>query len=123
MHHALTAREGIALDIIFGLLGESRFNREIDDWGTTYKYLYVASRAPKQATMFADVNKVLREMANAGYVPFEICSCKLGDHYYRYDKFPTSLSKETIRKAWIKSGMRELQLQHKRLKAKPARSH
>ena len=88
MNHTLTSNEGIALDIIFGMLGESRFNREIDDWGTTYKYIYVASRAPKLATMHADVNKVLRKMAEAGYVPFEICSFKKGDHYYRYDKVP-----------------------------------
>ena len=45
MDHALTSREGIALDIIFGLLGESRFNNKIDAWGTTGKYIYVATHA------------------------------------------------------------------------------
>ena len=123
MDHTLTSDQGIALDVIFGLQGESRFNRTQNAWGTKYKYIRVASRAPKQATMHADVNKVLREMADTGHVPFEICSFKKGDRYYRYDKFPTSLSPETIRKAWVKSGMRELQLQHKRLKAKYKRSH
>ena len=123
MDHALTSDQGIALDIIFGQLGESRFNREIDHWGTTYKYVYVASRAPKLSAMHADVNKVLSDMADAGCVPFEICSFKAGDRYFHYDKFPKSLSLETIRKAWVKSGMRELQKQCRRLKTKNKRSH
>jgi hypothetical protein len=123
MDRFLTARQGIALDIAFGLQGESRFNREIDDWGATYKYIYVASRAPKLAVLHADINGILRNMAAAGDVPFDICSFKKGDHYYQYDKFPKSLSLETVRRAWVKSGMRELQLQHKRLKAKSGRKH
>jgi hypothetical protein len=53
----LTSKEGVALDIIFGLFGESRFNREFDDWGTYGKYLDVASRAPKLEAMHADVNR------------------------------------------------------------------
>jgi len=47
---------------------------------------------------------------------------KKDDRYWWYDKFPTSLSRETIRKAWDKSGMRGLQLQYRRLKAKYRRS-
>jgi len=114
MSHALTFQEGIALDIIFGLLGESRFNREIDDWGTTYKYIYVATRAPKLEAMQEDVKKVLADMAAKGFAPFETCSFRRGDQYYHYEKFPSSISKETIRKAWVKSGMRDLQRQHRR---------
>jgi hypothetical protein len=112
-----TSQENIALDIIFGLLGESRFNRTMDE------YMAVASRAPKFKVLHADVNKVLREMADAGYAPFEICYFKKGDQYPWYEKFPTSLSKETVRKAWVKSGMRQLQIEHRRIKAKLKRSH
>ena len=55
-------------------------------------------------------------MAANGYVPFEICTFKLGDRHYRYETFPTPLSIETIRRAWVKSGMRDLQTQYKRRK-------
>src|SRR4029079_15652092 len=96
MDHTLTFREGIALDIIFGLLGESRFNREIDDWGTRYKYIYVATQAPKLEAMRDDINKVLADMAAKGFAPFEACAFKSGDQYYRYDKFPISISIETV---------------------------
>jgi hypothetical protein len=122
MKHALTFQENIALDIIFELLGESYVNREIDDWGTTYKYIFIASRAPKLTVMHDDINKVLVEMAARGFAPFETCSFKRGDRYYHYEKFPISISKETIRKAWIKSGMRDLQLQYRR-QAKFKRTH
>ena len=65
-----TSKENIALDLIFGLLGASRINRTMDE------YMDVASRAPKVEVMHADVNKVLREMAAAGYAPYEICYFK-----------------------------------------------
>ena len=97
----LTPIEGIVLDIVFGLLGKSRFNREIDDWGTHYKYVYVALRAPKLTAMHADVNKVLSGMAKSGLIPFQICSFKKGDRYYRYHDFPSSVSLETVRTAWV----------------------
>ncbi len=115
MDYGLTPEQGIALEIIFGQLGESPYNREIDDWGTHYKYVYVAIKVPKLEVMHADVNQMLRRMAEAGYAPFEICSFKKGDRYYRYDKFPTSLSRETVRLAWVNSGMRELQKRYKHL--------
>jgi hypothetical protein len=112
-----TSQENLALDLIFRRLGASRFNRTMDE------YMDVASRAPKLAAMHADVNAMLHEMAKAGYAPYEICYFKAGDRFPWYEPFPTSLSLETIRKAWVKSGMRELQRQHKRLKAKNKRSH
>lgn len=120
----LTPREEITLDLIFGLLGEpSRIIYKDDAPGTADKYAAIAARAPKLAVLHENINFILHNMAAAGRVPFEICSFKKGDRYYRYDKISTSLSLETIRKAWVKSGMRELQLQHKRLKAKSKRSH
>ena len=48
-------------------------------------------------------------MAAAGYAPYEICYFKAGDRKIWFETFPTSLSIETVRQAWIKSGMRDLQ--------------
>ncbi|SRR6266516_1940436 len=122
MNRFLTPKEGIALDLMFALLGESRFNRQQTALATKYKYIRVALRAPKLAVFHADINDMLCSMAAAGYAPFEICTFKKDDRYIWYEKFPTSLSLETIRKAWVKSGMRELQLQYRRLKRKYKRS-
>ena len=105
-----TSKEDIALDIIFGLMGESRINRTIDE------YIGIAARAPKLSAMHADVNRVLAKMAAVGYAPYEICYFKAGDEKVWSEKFPTSLSRETIRQAWIKSGMRALQVSAKRQK-------
>jgi hypothetical protein len=58
------------------------------------------------------INEYLRDMDAARYRPFEILTFKKGGRFY--EKFPTSLSIETIRRAWVKSGMRELQLHKKR---------
>ena len=104
----MTSKEGIALDLIFGIMGESRFNRTLE------QYLEIAARAPKLETMVADVNRVLGDMAAVGYAPFEICYFKAGDRYVWYESFPTSLSRETIRQAWVQSGMRALQVLSKR---------
>lgn len=123
MDHALTAKEGLALDIVFGLFGQSRFNRDIDDWGTHYKYVYVALNAPKLEAMHADVNIVLQRMAARGLAPFEICYFKAGDRIPWYEPFPTSLSRETVRKAWTKSGMRELQREYRCKMRSSRRSH
>jgi hypothetical protein len=99
----MTSQESLALDLIFGSLGESRFNRSWDE------YAAIAARAPKLAAMHAEVNAVLQAMANAGYAPYEICDFKAGDRFPHYKRFPTSLSIETVRRAWSKSGMRDLQ--------------
>lgn len=101
----ITAQQSIALDVIFALLGESRFNRTMDE------YASIATQAPKLAVMHAEINALLRDMAKTGYAPHEICNFKKGDLYPRYEKFPASLSMETVRKAWVNSGMRALQLE------------
>jgi hypothetical protein len=100
-----TPTENIALNLIFGWLKESRINRSMDE------YIAIARRLPKLEALHAYVNQRLRQFAEASYAPYEICTFKKGDQYYQYQKFPTSLSKETVRKALVKSGMRQLQLQ------------
>jgi hypothetical protein len=93
-----TSKENIALDLIFASLGETRANR------TDAEYMAIASRLPKLEALHQDVNKRLSEMAATGQAPYEICYFKAGDGYPWYEKFPTSLSMETIRTALIKSG-------------------
>lgn len=96
-----TSKENIALDLIFETLGESRINR------TDVEYKEIAARLPKLFTLHDDVNKRLHEMAAAGNAPYEICYFKKGDRHPWHEKFPTSLSIETIRTALIKSGMKQ----------------
>jgi hypothetical protein len=93
-----TSKEQIALDLIMEWLGESRFNRSLDE------YLSIARRLPKLEALHAYVNQRLAEIAKAEVAPFEICYCKSGDRYPWYEPFPTSLSKETVRSALVKSG-------------------
>jgi hypothetical protein len=88
-----TSKEDIALTLIFGLLKESRYNR------TTAEYIEIEARLPKIEEAFAFVNNHLGKMARAGYAPYEICYFKKGDFGHSYEPFPTSLSRETIRKA------------------------
>lgn len=65
-------------------------------------------------------------MAESGYVPFEVCTFKGSgagrdrDRYYQHKKFPTSMSIETIRLAWLRSGMRAFQLQARANKIRTA---
>jgi hypothetical protein len=105
MNPFLTSKESIALNLVFGWLDESRFNRSMEE------YIAIARRLPKLDALHSYVNQRLKQFAKMGYAPYEICTFKKGDRYYRYEKFPTSLSKETVRKALVKSGMRQLQLQ------------
>jgi hypothetical protein len=106
----LTPRENLALDLVFDVLGESRFNRHMDE------YRAIAARTPKLDVLHADINKILEDWAIGGRRPYQICTFKRGDRYYRYEEIPVVLSRETLRRAWMKSGMRDLQRQARRAK-------
>ena len=88
-----TSKEDIALTLIFGFLRESRYNR------TMAEYFEIEARLPTVEAAFEFVNSHLRKMTQAGYAPYEICYFKKGDYGHSYEPFPTSLSRETIRKA------------------------
>ena len=115
--HFLTPAENIALELVFAQLGESRFNRSMAD------YMAIASRAPKVTAMHHDVNEILGHMAQNGIAPYQICDFQAGDRSHWYRPFPTELSLETIRNAWVKSGMRALQLESKRHRKAPKLTH
>lgn len=93
-----TSKEQIALDLIMEWLGESRFDR------TMREYLSIARRLPKLEALHAWVNQRLEEIARTEAAPFEICYFKSGDRQHWYEPYPTSLSKETVRSALVKSG-------------------
>ena len=95
-----TSKENIVIDMVFDWLGESRFNR------TQAEYEAIIARVPKDEAVHAYVNQKLQELANRGIVPYEICYFKRGDQNHWYEPFPTSLSRETVRTALIKSGLR-----------------
>jgi hypothetical protein len=114
MSHFLTPHENIALSAIFLSLGEARGNRTIDE------YMAIADRAPKQLTMHQNVNRVLMDLAISDAGRPQICRFKAGDQGRRFEEYPIELSPETVRRAWEKSGMRELQKIAKR-KNKKAR--
>ncbi len=99
-----TSFENIALSLIFKSLGVSRVGQTIDG------YIEAAARAPKLIALHADVNRLLRESADSGDATSEICRFKAGDKRWSYESYPTSVSLEVIRKAWVKSGMRDLQI-------------
>ena len=109
MDHFLTSKENIVIDIAFGWLGESRINRTRED------YMTIASRVPNLTALHDIVNDTLRKMAKVDFAPFEICYFKAGDRGHWYEKFPQSLSLETVRKAWLKSGMKELKAEHQKM--------
>jgi hypothetical protein len=60
---AWTSKENIAIDLIFELLEEKRFNR------TTQDYLNIDSRLPKIERAFVYVNARLTEIARKGSAP------------------------------------------------------
>jgi type II secretory pathway component PulM len=101
MGHSLTSEENIALRLIFEWLDawEPPINRTFEAY---------AAHLPKLAALHAYVNQRLQEMAKAGDAPYEICSFKAGDKYWRYKQYPTSVSITTVRNALVKSGMWQL---------------
>jgi hypothetical protein len=80
------------------------------------EYREIASRIPNLTELRKLVNKRLRQIAKKGEAPYEICYFKGGDYGHWYEQFPTSLSLETVRKAWVKSGMAELKAEHRKMK-------
>jgi hypothetical protein len=89
----ITSKENIVLDLLFEWLRESRLNR------TSAEYLYLASILPKVEAAYEEVNARLRQIAKDDKAPYEICYFKKGDVGHCYVKYPTSLSRETVRKA------------------------
>jgi hypothetical protein len=91
-----TSKERIAINLAFEWLGESPFNR------TPREYRAIWNRLPKLAALHAYINQRLQEIAEQKAAPYLICRFQPGDRAIRYEDFPTSLSRETIRTALTK---------------------
>ncbi|MGD9920369.1 MAG: hypothetical protein AB7V13_02835 [Pseudorhodoplanes sp.] len=103
MHQFPTSYENIALNLIFEWLGESRYNRSSEEYGT------IAARIPSLDACHAYVNQRLQEFKLNGTRPFDgICRFKAGDKIVRFEEFPESMSRETVRTALVVSGMSTL---------------
>jgi hypothetical protein len=89
----LTSKENIALNHVFDWLGESRYNR------TSAEYLDLASKFPTVEAAYVEVNARLSKIAKNGTAPCKICYFKKGDSGHWFAEYPTSLSKETVRRA------------------------
>jgi hypothetical protein len=102
MPSSLGPAGNIALDIICRWLGESRYNRTMEE------YRAIARKMPKLDAMHAYVNEFLAKLHARSIRPYQICHFKAGDLYTRYEDFPRKISKETIRQALIATGFRQL---------------
>ena len=89
----LLPKENIVIGLMCEWMGESRFNRSMDE------YVAMASKLPKIEALYTYVNQRLAEMAREGVARHEISYFKPGDRHIWYEKFPRSLSRETVRKA------------------------
>jgi hypothetical protein len=122
-----TSREDLALDIVFELMGESRYNR------THEEYMAIAAQLPPLKRLHGLINDRLAEMNSEAIdastdnatdattdiatdgttekvidaLRGKVCHFKPGDKYVWYEDFPRSLSLETVRSALTKIGMRE----------------
>jgi hypothetical protein len=102
LNHGITSKERIALSIISHWMGETFANRSWED------YVRIACRMPKLDALHAHVNETLSDLAKRQVPVPEICYFRAEDRSIWYAKFPTSLSKETVRSALIKSGFWQL---------------
>jgi hypothetical protein len=99
-----TPLQNIALNWVFHVMGECRFNRRLSE------YLAIAARLPPLKVLHWKVNEALRQYreycGRHGIRLPQICRFKPGDERWDYEDYPSSLSKETIREALVVSGMR-----------------
>ena len=102
MSKYLTSKEDLAVDLIFHCVGESRYNRTIEE------YAAIAAKLPPLKVLHGYINDLLKKCADTGQAPYEICYFQKGDRHIWYQEFPKELSIETVRNAERKSGMRAL---------------
>lgn len=97
--------ESLAMVLILEVLQYSRSGPEFGD------YEYLASKIPKLDALHYDVNKLLSEWNESDRVNGKvryICDFRAGDRKIWFRSYPTKLSKETIRRTLVNSGLREL---------------
>src|SRR4051812_20890389 len=84
-----TVTQEIALNLIFGVVGECRFNR------TLAEYVEIAKRLPQLKVLTFQVNELLKRIhkeyasdASDGKELPQICRFKAGDQRYGFEEYP-----------------------------------
>jgi hypothetical protein len=99
-----TPVENIALDLIFAVMGERRYNR------TYAEYMAIAKNLPPLKVLTFKINQLLQQMHKCngcnGFFLYEICGFKRGDQWITYRAYPKAISIETVRTALEVCGMR-----------------
>lgn len=98
----LTAVENLAISLIYRVMDESLCNR------TAHEYQDIGSRLPALKVLHHRVNEALREFlaSNGDHHP-EFCRFEGGHERIVFERYPTAISRETLRKALILHGFRE----------------
>jgi hypothetical protein len=100
----LTPIQNIALNLVFKVMNERRFNRSLAE------YLSIAAKLPPLKILLHKVNALLKSMheqsIDAGVSLPLICRFKAGDERYELEDYPRKISYETLRKALAVSYMR-----------------
>ena len=99
----LTMQEDLALSLIFEYVGESRYNRTIEE------YEAIAAKLPPIKVLHGYVNDRLKEIAEDPAAPRGLCYFQAGDRRAWFKDFPKLLTIEVVRNALVKSGMRNKQ--------------
>lgn len=95
-----TPVQDIVISFIYEWLRESRVNRAIDE------YREILARFPTVEAAHSYVNQRLQEIAKSGEKMWPIHYGRPGRGYIK--PYPTSVSMETVRTAFIVHGVREL---------------
>lgn len=109
-----TPIQDIALNLIFAVMGETRFNRSYDD------YMAIAAKLPSLKELTFEVNEMLRQLhkydGRKGMRLPELCRFRSGDKRITFEPYPEAISYQTVRTALTIAGMREVRWQkHKQL--------
>lgn len=101
MNGSSTVVERLALNLAFMTKGEWWGDRSSED------YMRIARSFPPLKILHLEINALLARCHATGCLPFsEICIFRRGDLKPRFMPVPTSISKETLRRALNKSKMR-----------------
>ena len=101
----MSPSETLALNLILDRMQTSAVDRGFD------YYKELARRLPKLDALHYDVNQRLKEWNERDKENGKkrsICDFRAGDKHIWHRPYPKMLSKETVRKAVAKSGLREL---------------
>jgi hypothetical protein len=107
-----TPIQNIALNLIFAVMGECRFNR------TAHEYADIAARLPALKMLVFKVNEYLKGIhrgSRCSGIPLpQICRFQAGDERWDYEDYPAEISHETVRTALIVSGLRSPRLRKRK---------